>query len=134
MKCRCFEGAVVDRGGGEEAYQAVFQTSSWQKALPNPRAKHGYLGLLPDKFACWQLVFPQRPVPSPDPFPLPLLHFWHLHGIPHGVKSCFEQIHLQDFPVDVITDLSIYIISSQPVYLETDLELQDVCLETEIEE
>ena len=68
------------------------------------------LAFSPDEFACWQLVFLQRPVPSLHPFPLPLLRFWHLHSLPLRVESCFKQIHLQDFAVDIVTDLSIYTI------------------------
>ena len=44
----------------------------------------------PDELASWQLVFPQCPVSSLYPFPLPLLRLWHLHGLPLGVKSCLE--------------------------------------------
>ena len=61
-----------------------------------------------DEFARWQLVFLQRPVPSPHPFPLAVLHLWNLQGIPLCVQSRFEQIHLYNFPVDIVTDLSIY--------------------------
>lgn len=84
--------------------------------------KHTDFGLLPDELACWQLIFPQRPVPPLHTFPLPLVHLWHLHSSPLCVKSCFIQIHLQDFPIDIVTDLSICPILSQRVWVALKIE------------
>ena len=89
------------------------------KQLWRIQRRCGYLGVLPDEAARWQLVFSQRPISSLHPFPLSLLHLWHFYSIPLRVKSCLEQIHLQDFPVHIVTDLSVYTISCQPVFLQT---------------
>lgn len=69
-------------------------TSCSREALPNPVTKRGHASHSAYKFACWQLVLPQRPVPSLQPFPRPLVHFWNVHRSPLGVESGLEQIHL----------------------------------------
>lgn len=89
--------------------------------------KHGRLGFSPDESACWQLVFLQRPVSSLHPFPLPLLRIWHRQSLPLCVESCLEQIHLQDFAVDIVTDLSICTISESACLFDDEFGIP--CLE-----